>query len=70
MSQKEYLKTIQKEIQRINKIIDSKILKGEEYVREAKDHKLLLKKIRFIQRQNLFNKFFNKLSAIPRMTIF
>lgn len=70
MSQKEYLKTIQKEIQRINKIIDAKILKGEEYFREAKDHKLLLKKIRFIQRQNLLNKFFNKLSAIPRMTIF
>lgn len=59
MSQKQYLKTIEKEIQRINRIIDIKILRGEEYMREARDHKLLLKKIRFYNRQSFFKKLFS-----------
>jgi hypothetical protein len=59
MSQKQYLKTIEKEIQRINRIIDFKILRGEEYKKEAKDHKLLLKKIRFYNRQSFFKRIFS-----------
>ena len=62
MSQKQYLKTIEKEIQRINRIIDLKIVRGEEYKREAQDHKLLLKKIRFQNRKSFFNKFFQPIS--------
>lgn len=62
MSQKQYLKTIEKEIARINKIIDLKILRGEEYLKEARDHKLLLKKIRFHNRQNFFKKFISSSS--------
>ena len=58
MSQKQYLKTIEKEIQRINRIIDMKILRGEEYMKEARDHKLLLKKVRFYHRQNFFRRLF------------
>ncbi len=58
MSQKQYLKTIEREIIRINKIIDLKILRGEEYIKEAKDHKLLLKKIKFYNRQSLFKRIF------------
>lgn len=50
MSQSQYLKIIEKEMQRINKIIDLKILNGENYSREARDHKLLLKKIRYVNR--------------------
>lgn len=50
MSQSQYLKIIEKEMQRINKIIDFKILSGENYSREARDHKLLLKKIRYVNR--------------------
>ncbi len=61
MSQKQYLQTIEKEINRINRIIDFKILRGEEYKREARDHKLLLKKIRFHNRQNFFRKIFPRL---------
>lgn len=57
MSQKQYLKTIEREIQRINRIIDLKILRGEEYLKEARDHKLLLKKIRYYNRQSFFKKF-------------
>jgi len=59
MSQKQYLKTIEKEIQRINRIIDFKILRGEEYKKEAQDHKLLLKKIRFYNRQSFFKRIFS-----------
>ena len=59
MSQKQYLKTIEKEIARINKIIDLKILRGEEYIKEARDHKLLLKKIRFHNRQNFLKRLFS-----------
>ena len=59
MSQKQYLKTIEKEIARINKIIDLKILRGEEYKKEARDHKLLLKKVRYHNRQSFFKKLFS-----------
>ena len=51
------MKIIEKELQRINKIIDYKIIHGEEYHREARDHKLLLRKIR----QNTQHSFFQKL---------
>ena len=70
MSQKQYLKSIEKEIQRINKQIDLKILRGEEYLREARDHKLLLKKIRYHNRKSFFDRFFFKLNSVVRMTIF
>jgi hypothetical protein len=58
MSQSQYLKMLDREIQKINKIIDIKILRGEDYKKEARDHKLLLKKVRFHTRQSLFSRFF------------
>ncbi len=64
MSQKQYLKTIEREINRINKIIDLKIVRGEEYFREARDHKLLLKKLRFQNRQNFFRRLFPKFLSL------
>ncbi len=57
MKHQEYLKIIEKELQRINKIIDYKIIHGLEYTQEARDHKLLLRKIR----QNTPSTFFNRL---------
>lgn len=62
MSQKQYFKTIEKEIQRINRIIDLKIVRGEEYAREARDHKLLLKKIRYQNRQSFLKRLFSSSS--------
>jgi len=70
MSQKQYLKTIEKEIQRINRKIDLKILRGEEYKKEARDHKLLLKKIRYNNRKNFLDKFFTRLVSTARTAIF
>ena len=47
MSQTQYLKMLEKEIQKINKRIDFKILQGQAYSKEARDHKLLLQKVRY-----------------------
>ena len=64
MSQAQYLKMLEKEIQKINKKIDLKILQGEKYIKEARDHKLLLRKVRYHSRksfgQKLINLFFRK----------
>jgi len=65
MSQKQYLKMLEREIQKINQQIDLKILRGESYSKEARDHKLLLKKVRYNTRKsffkNLTEKFFPSL---------
>lgn len=58
MSQSQYLKMLEKEIQSINKKIDMKILQGEAYFKEARDHRLVLRKIRYHNRRNFFRKFF------------
>lgn len=58
MKQNEYLRIIEKELQRINKIIDYKIIHGEEYSREARDHKLLLRKLRQQHHQSFLQKMF------------
>lgn len=61
MSQTQYLKMLEREIQKINKVIDYKIIHGEDYGREARDHKLMLKKVRYHSKtkKNLFS-FFSK----------
>lgn len=58
MSQHQYLKMLEREIQRINKKIDLKILSGQNYKKEAMEHKLLLKKVRYHSRSSFFRKFF------------
>ncbi len=58
MSQAQYLKMLEREIQKINKKIDLKILQGEKYMKEAREHKLLLRKVRYHARQNFFNRLF------------
>jgi hypothetical protein len=58
MSQTQYLKMLELEIQKINKKIDLKILQGESYFKEARDHKLLLQKVRYHSRKSFFNRLF------------
>ena len=58
MSQKQYLKLVERELQRVNKVIDQKIMKGEDYFKEARDHKLLLRKVRFHARRSFFRRLF------------
>lgn len=59
MSQKEYLKMLQREIQKLNHKIDLKIIRGESYAKEAHDHKLILRKIRFNTRKSFFQRLFS-----------
>lgn len=47
---------LEKEIRKINNKIDMKILQGETYFKEARDHKLLLKKVRYHTRRTLGQK--------------
>ncbi len=56
MSQTQYLKMLEREINKINKKIDLKILQGETYLKEARDHKLLLQKVRYHTRRGLVNR--------------
>ncbi len=62
MSKEQYFKVIKKEMQRVNKKIDAKILRGEEYLAEAREHRLLLRKIRQFNNQGLFSRLFSRFS--------
>jgi hypothetical protein len=44
--------------QKINHKIDLKILQGEAYFKEARDHKLLLKKVHYHTRKSFFQRLF------------
>ena len=59
MSQSQYLKMLEREIQKLNKKIDLKIMEGEKYAKEAREHKLLLKKVRYHTRRGFMNRFIN-----------
>jgi hypothetical protein len=60
MSQNQFLKILERDLQDINKVIDMKIMQGLDYSREARDHKLILKKIKYNSRNrsNFFSKIF------------
>lgn len=53
---------LEKEIQLINKRIDYKILQGEQYAREARDHRLLLRKVRQHTQRGILSRFFPQLA--------
>jgi hypothetical protein len=57
MSQSQYLKMLEREIQKLNKKIDLKIMRGQNYYKEARDHKLLLKKVRYHTQKGFMNRF-------------
>lgn len=48
---------LEREIKKVNRKIDEKILHGEEYRKEARDHKLMLRRMRFLRKQNPLAKF-------------
>jgi predicted NAD/FAD-binding protein len=51
MSKQQYIKALNKEIQKLNGIIDHKILHHYDYKREARRHKELLRQIRREERR-------------------
>ncbi len=46
MSQREYLKALNAEIQKLNEIIDRKIIEDVDYRRESRRHRMLLRQLR------------------------
>ena len=66
MSQKQYLKMLEREIQKVNRRIDEKIVRGEEYKKEARDHRLMLRRMRYLRGENFLlnfkSRFFLKFS--------
>ncbi len=52
MSKQQYIKALNREIQKLNGIIDHKILHHYDYKREARRHKELLRAIRKEERKN------------------
>ncbi len=62
MSQKQYLKVVEKEIQKINQKIDLKIIRGEDYKKEARDHKIMIRRMKYLKRGNPIKSFFRKIS--------
>lgn len=51
MSKQQYLKALNKEIQKLNGVIDNKIMHHGNYKREARRHKELLRQIRKIEQR-------------------
>ncbi len=59
MSQQQYIKTIERELQKLNQRIDMKIISGESYTRESRRHKQLLRQIREQRnKKGMFGRFF------------
>lgn len=67
MNREQYIKIIERELQTLNKRIDMKILQGVEYKREARDHKILQRKMVQHSRKSFFGRF---LTAVPQFMIF
>lgn len=59
MSKKQYLKALNAEIQKLNGIIDAKILHERSYYREAKRHKRLLAELRKEEMNRAFGTILN-----------
>ncbi len=59
MSQQQYLKRIETELRTLNKIIDEKIMRGQAYRTESRQHKALLQKLKERQHNNFFDKIFS-----------
>jgi hypothetical protein len=66
MSQRKYLKALNAEIQKLNEIIDWKILENVDYRREARRHKILLRQLRSDESRRKLSHFFALLFPLWR----
>jgi hypothetical protein len=62
MTREQYITILQKEVEKLNKEIDFKIVHGQSYSGEAKKHRALLTEIRKHSVRNFWNKLFPKFS--------
>lgn len=56
MSKQQYIKTLYEQINRLNLVIDRKIMLGRTYKLEARRHKALLTKLRKFRNPTFFDK--------------
>ncbi len=63
MTREQYIKILQRELAKLNREIDMKILSGMNYSKEAKEHRAVLQKIREHNRKTFFNKIFSNFSS-------
>ena len=49
---------LEREIQKVNKIIDLKIMRGEDYRKESRDHKLMLRRLRYHTKPSIWDRSF------------
>lgn len=64
MSKREYLRALNNEIQKLNAVIDTKIMYESNYRREAKRHKELLRQIRRENRVRQLTRPFKNVSTM------
>ena len=64
MTRDQYIKILQKELARLNKQIDFKIMNGESYGRLAREHKLVLRKIHQHYHKSPFMNLLNRFASI------
>lgn len=64
MSEQQYYIKVRKELQRINEIIDAKIVQGKGYTFEARKHMMLREMIRKAKQQNKKQKSFGLFSFL------
>jgi len=66
MSQREYLKALNAEIQKVNEIIDRKIIQDIDYRWEARRHKALLRQLKKDESRRRFSSIFRAFSPLWR----
>mgnify|MGYP003543843486 FL=1 len=62
MTREQYIKILQRELDRLNKQIDLKIMAGADYSKESKEHKIVIRKMQQHQRKTFFNQLFSSLT--------
>lgn len=62
MSEQQYEQYVDRELRRLNEIIDYNIIHGYGYKRESAQHKALLKKAKVLKRKQLFKNITNLFS--------
>lgn len=67
MSQKQYLKALNAEIQKLNGVIDDKIMHARDYKREARRHKVLLRQLRREERNRSIRSTFMSFSPFSQV---
>lgn len=58
MTRSQYIRTIESELKRLNRRIDQKILRGENYFFDSIRHKFLLKQLKKHQGDGILNRLF------------